>query len=693
MEQEIRTSQALHTYGPGSIADFPDLSLIVLCHDMPQPGGTETAADWGENTAVNQLEDDRLAIAFNVDYFVSPPLSDSPRARVQTTRFPTLLQCPDTGELFDVRQLEQEERNYTDFRSRERKTVDETFKGYNSPIKRERKLIPIRFVIATEDGHLDNFPFDWYVHVKANKLEEIGKGNRLFLRSRGGTASLRDLIIESKSPRDGSLIARVSLEKIFDQEDTFVDLNDRRKDYLSFVGNRMPLPWRGRGKRTSDGISDFQESIIGDVSWPAYSINSSQEEKNVALSKYPRTLQRGAGNLYFPIVYKGISIPKSGYDPMLPESFILDIKRNYDNLENAGFLDDTESKLDKFISLYRINIYRKLDHSQYTLDEAVRMIKKLFKSESEKTGQLTTEELRLQEFRCFLNPAIRTKRKEWYDSEIIDGSHYVIQNRKLIHKVVLLNKLRELKIFRGFTRIRPLMFEDLIFDLSQERNLSGRRRREANRIQDPRFRRETRTLPATEVRGEGIFIQFDDQFLQQWENREEVRERFETISGNFQHYRRTFDMEDDHLLTPRYVALHTFSHLIINELAIECGYGSSALSEIIYCSSPGSEIAMNGILIYTSSSDSEGTLGGLVEKGNVRILSEIAENALSKAAWCSSDPLCIENQSGRGFMGVNLAACHSCCLLPETSCCNLNKFLDRGLVIGTLDKPDIGLFS
>ena len=102
---------------------------------------------------------------------------------------------------------------------------------------------------------------------------------------------------------------------------------------------------------------------------------------------------------------------------------------------------------------------------------------------------------------------------------------------------------------------------------------------------------------------------------------------------------------------------------------------------------------MNGILIYTSTSDSEGTLGGLVEKGSSLFLNSIVEKALSKAKWCSSDPLCIDEKNGKGFMGVNLASCHSCSLLSETSCCNMNKFLDRGLVIGTLDNPGIGLFK
>ena len=82
-----------------------------------------------------------------------------------------------------------------------------------------------------------------------------------------------------------------------------------------------------------------------------------------------------------------------------------------------------------------------------------------------------------------------------------------------------------------------------------------------------------------------------------------------------------------------------------------------------------------------------GVPGGAVFK----VLNRV--KALSKARWCSSDPLCIEDKNGKGFMGVNLAACHSCSLLPETSCCNMNKFLDRGLVVGTIENPYQGLFN
>ena len=80
MDQEIRTSQALHTYGPGAIADFPELSVIVLSHDIPQSKNkVENGPYWGEDSGkpANKLEDDRLSLAFNVECFVSPPNSDS----------------------------------------------------------------------------------------------------------------------------------------------------------------------------------------------------------------------------------------------------------------------------------------------------------------------------------------------------------------------------------------------------------------------------------------------------------------------------------------------------------------------------------------------------------------------------------------------------------------------------------------
>ena len=101
---------------------------------------------------------------------------------------------------------------------------------------------------------------------------------------------------------------------------------------------------------------------------------------------------------------------------------------------------------------------------------------------------------------------------------------------------------------------------------------------------------------------------------------------------------------------------------------------------------------MCGVLIYTASGDSEGSLGGLVRQGEPGKLEDTIMAAIHNAEWCSSDPICIKS-TGQGPESCNLAACHNCALLPETCCECGNRLLDRGLVIGTLDETEIGYFS
>jgi len=140
--------------------------------------------------------------------------------------------------------------------------------------------------------------------------------------------------------------------------------------------------------------------------------------------------------------------------------------------------------------------------------------------------------------------------------------------------------------------------------------------------------------------------------------------------------------------------LHTLAHLLINRLTFECGYASASLRERLYVSN--SEISpMAGILVYTAAGDSEGTMGGLVRMGKPGYFEPIFRRAIESAEWCSSDPVCRElgARSGQGPDSCNLAACHSCALLPETSCEEFNRFLDRSMVVDGPDSQDLGFFK
>ena len=151
----------------------------------------------------------------------------------------------------------------------------------------------------------------------------------------------------------------------------------------------------------------------------------------------------------------------------------------------------------------------------------------------------------------------------------------------------------------------------------------------------PLGRKRSAWLPAMEVRGEGIFLEFDTELLDTWAQDSSVCTRATILEKNYNEMAGRRELRCRHI-SPQFVCLHTLAHLLIRQLSFECGYGSASLRERIYCSvSPGRRMA--GILIYTASGDSEGTLGGLVRQGRPEFLTRVFTTALTEATWCSSD--------------------------------------------------------
>lgn len=186
--------------------------------------------------------------------------------------------------------------------------------------------------------------------------------------------------------------------------------------------------------------------------------------------------------------------------------------------------------------------------------------------------------------------------------------------------------------------------------------------------------------PAIELFGEGIFLRFDEALLSQWEERSDVQKRAEILIA------RRRDSPWAHRLDvpePRFVALHTISHLLIRRLAFDSGYASAALQERIYANSARPDRTA-GILVYTAAGDAQGTLGGLVRLGDPARLVPLLVAALDDADVCSNDPVCIESDR-QGSSQLNLSACHGCTLISETSCETGNRLLDRQLVLGGSD--------
>lgn len=238
---------------------------------------------------------------------------------------------------------------------------------------------------------------------------------------------------------------------------------------------------------------------------------------------------------------------------------------------------------------------------------------------------------------------------------------------RLVSDVMVADRLREVRAFTGFTRLEP-------------GGTTVRPDEGAGRD----------WLPAVEIYGEGVLIGLDEALIRDWERRPDVVERVEVLES-----RRLASGLNASLLqepaTPRLVMIHTFAHLLMRQLSFDCGYSSASLRERLY-SETDPQRAMAGLLIYTASGDSEGTLGGLAREGSTDRLGRSVVAALRSATWCSVDPICIE-ATGQGLGAMNRGACHACSLAPETSCTHMNSLLDRGLVIGTPGRPSIGFFS
>ncbi|MCS7050567.1 MAG: DUF1998 domain-containing protein [Thermomicrobium sp.] len=198
-------------------------------------------------------------------------------------------------------------------------------------------------------------------------------------------------------------------------------------------------------------------------------------------------------------------------------------------------------------------------------------------------------------------------------------------------------------------------------------------------------------VPATEVHGEGIFLRFDEKAVAAWEVKAEVQDRDAKLRAGHRGWKNARRLDQDAGYPGiRYAMLHTFSHLLIRELALECGYSSASIRERVYASA-GGDTPMAGILLYTAASDSDGTLGGLVELAEPKTLGRMIEQALRRAAICSSDPLCSEHDPEKD-RSLHSAACHACSFVSETSCERANRYLDRSLLVDTFVCKGAGFF-
>lgn len=228
-----------------------------------------------------------------------------------------------------------------------------------------------------------------------------------------------------------------------------------------------------------------------------------------------------------------------------------------------------------------------------------------------------------------------------------------------IDRVIEVRRLKEIMVLRGFRRMNG---ETLV---------------------PPDVIGKSDWLPAVELYGEGIFFTLEESILQRWESQPAIVERAKDFERRYQASGQDFDPCE---VVPRFLLLHTASHMLIRELEAEAGYPAASLKERIYCARPGKgRQPMAGVLIYVAVPDAFGSLGGVWEQADPTQFLRLMVRAFDKAEWCSLDPVCMAHE-GQGPHMLNRSACHACALVPETCCAYGNMLLDRAFLKDSSDE-------
>jgi hypothetical protein len=643
--RQIRLGQLIAPFGPGSLyTDRRGIPHVICGLDYwfmrrDQILGLVPC----ENRAEFERYEPRLSTLLHVDRFCSPPdfrefrrthpgETAPPNAwlYVPALRFPRWYRHTKTGEMhmFNLHT-----------------TLTGTPPGGG-------RWQPVRFISVCAGGHLSEFPWKEWIGCQCT-----GDGN-LFLTDRGGS-ELSSIRIECRScPADSSGKKGRSLSGTTVKP----DVEEGEQSALQKAGITCPgeRPWLGEGTTETDCKNPLVGALINQT------------------------------NLYFPRTISAIALP----DLHPVDDSIMQLRAQIE--EDAGKIGVARTLWNMGDRPGAVALIQAGLSSRNITNEATvvdKILESLFSPAAAAlpTGAATPADPE-RDLLAFRRAEFNIIRHEVNDPDRVPNLRVIRTSvpedlAPWFSKVNLVERLRETRAFHGFDR------------LEQSTNpLAGMPETALRQLfRNPPSQRQDQWLPAVEVFGEGIYLEFDGDHINQWQEdhsswlEHRLDDGFITrIAGVFQTLPPLGSAGRN--WASRYLLVHSFAHILINQLVFECGYSTASLRERLYISAD-QAAPMAGILIYTAAGDSEGTLGGLVRLGRPERLGPVLRRALTRASWCSADPVCSEQLGGQGSRLANLAACHACVLLPETSCETINQGLDRAMVVGTPDNREEGFMA
>jgi len=504
---------------------------------------------------------------------------------------------------------------------------------------RENLLEQVRFVMTCPDGHLDDLPWEyWPTYAEEDTSEETLTTDS----NEEETPSTSSIRLDYSNPNgccdNPDLRYRISKENS--------ELSGIR------ILCKNPKCTKGQKGRSLKGIFNFRKKCFGKRYW----LGPGDNRENC----HAGDMDQRINNAEMKVVIKSSN---SVY---------------YSNTISSIYIPIKQSSLDNRI---RVVIERLIEKgkSPEEIAEHLELGNDIPKKETLaflKTGDennVTENEFRKEEY-----DFMTSQDEPYFEIPYLKFSNIDLQKQiDGFESLIRLDRLKQTTVQVSFTRQEPLDIDSvLIKDEETTEYAVKRQSTSANNI-------NTSILPGVESYGEGLFFILDSERISDWIKKEEVKQRIEIIKHNALNSERKYLRNKSNEITRQFILIHTLAHILIKELEYICGYPAASIRERLYVGEN-----MNGFMIMAIEG-SEGSLGGLVsQSNNLGNLNSIIQSALQRALDCSSDPVCYHSE-GQGVNNLNLAACHTCCLLPETSCEQFNVFLDRQLLVS----GDFGYFK
>jgi hypothetical protein len=611
---ELRPSQALTTFGIGSIIDLPNLSVMVMgLEDWPLKDTVEV----GEERLLGSVKE---VLGQQVKSLRSPPVApESPPGKqfdpsaligIPVAPFPRWMVCPYCRRLAPL--------GSGLFKLDTSGRTDQICYVHGNCTKpgKSPTVVPARFIVACKNGHFDDFPWREFVHGGPTDC----KGGLKLLET-SATGEAASIFVQCEGENCGAIRP---MSDAFKMDRKALPLCEARRPHLR--------DYDDAGCKAANGQDMRMEPML-----------------------------QGASNAWFGLMLSALAIPggASELTQLIEDHWT--ILGKVQNEQNIELLQQVTPQLRDLAEYTPAEIWQAVQDKQMAMP----------------TTSGDPSDLKTPEWNVFIDPASAQASRDFQLRIEVPPQRYA----KYFEKIVLAERLREVRALVGFTRIEsPSDYDNpAAFPASQRARIS---------------RTQPTWVPASEIRGEGLFFHFKEELIQQW--CQKVKGHDDVFMEAHQRWRAARGLQPPQEYYPgiRFVLLHSFAHALIRQLAVECGYTTASLRERIYSRNPGEDKPeMAGVLIYTAAPDSEGTLGGLVSLGKPITLERHLDQALDNMRLCASDPLCAEHHPYRDGITLHAASCHACLFAPETSCERGNKYLDRAVLVSTVERNDLAFFE